>query len=262
MDRPPTDAALVAEDADAYQPIPPSAIREMRPEVVLLHRPAGGAWSSLASRIRFGGANVDLQVRATRRWFRERGVEEFRWLVGPSATPEGVSSELIARGAIPDSTEPELAAMVLDREPPSVPGIRVQHIASLAEFERMESISRAAFGGPQASDVRARWHEFQATPGLAAFLAELDGAPVAFGVMSRIEHGPMLLAGGVTLPKARGRGAYRALIRARWEAARRTGIPVLVTQAQAASRPILEGLGFRATGTIQVLLDRRNFHTS
>lgn len=121
MDRPPTDAALVAEDADAYQPIPPSAIRDMRPEVVLLHRPAGGAWSSLASRIRFEVANVDPHATATRSWFRERGVEEFRWLIGPSATPDGVSSELIQRGAVPDSSEPDLTAMVLDRERPTSP---------------------------------------------------------------------------------------------------------------------------------------------
>lgn len=259
MARPLLDAELVAEDADAYQPIPPSAIRDVRPEVVLLHRPTGGAWSSLASRIRFEVADVDLHVTATRSWFRERGVGEFRWLIGPSATPEGISAELVARGAIPDGSEPELAAMVLDREPPSVAGIVVQEIASLVDFERMETISRAVFGGPEASDVRGRWKEFQATPGLAAFLAVLDGAPVAYGVMSRIEHGPTLLAGGVTLPEARGRGAYRALIRARWEAACRTCVPVLVTQAQASSRPILESLGFRATGTIQVLLDQRSF---
>lgn len=256
MDKPPIDACLVAEDADAYQFLPPSAIRESRPEVVLLHRPSGGAWSNSASRIRFDPAVIDQHAMATRSWFRERGVAEFRWLIGPSATPEGVAAELIERGAIYDVTEPELAAMVLDTEPPSVPGIAVRQIASLADFARMESIRRAAFGGPEASALEAGWNEFQATPGLAAFLAEFDGAPVAFGVTNYIAHGPMLLAGGVTLPEARGRGAYRALIRARWESARRMGTSVLVTQAQASSRPILEGLGFRVTGTIQVLVDR------
>jgi hypothetical protein len=73
--------------------------------------------------------------------------------------------------------------------------------------------------------------------------------------MNPTEPGPMLLAGGVTLPEHRGRGAYRALVRARWDAAQRAGAPALVTQAQAASRPILERLGFRATGVIKVLVD-------
>jgi hypothetical protein len=50
--------------------------------------------------------------------------------------------------------------------------------------------------------------------------------------------------------------ADRALVRARWDAAQRVGTPALVTQAQAASRPILERLGFRATAVIKVLVDR------
>ena len=61
--------------------------------------------------------------------------------------------------------------------------------------------------------------------------------------------------GGATLPAARGRGAYRALVAARWEDAVVRGTPVLVTQAGALSRPILARLGFREVCTIRVLLD-------
>ena len=53
------------------------------------------------------------------------------------------------------------------------------------------------------------------------------------------------LFGGATLPEARGRGAYRALVAARWDDAVARGTPVLVTQAGAMSRPILATLGFR-----------------
>jgi GNAT superfamily N-acetyltransferase len=100
-----------------------------------------------------------------------------------------------------------------------------------------------------------RWANFRAA-GSIAFLAEVDGAPVSFGIMDRSSAGPMLLAGGVTRPAYRGRGAYRALVYARRKAAEEAGAPALVTQAQAASRPILERLGFHATGTIEVLVDR------
>jgi len=88
------------------------------------------------------------------------------------------------------------------------------------------------------------------------YLAEIGGRPVAYGVMRRTYCGPWLLAGGVTLPEARGHGAYRALVRERWDAALAIGAPALVTQAQAASRPILERLGFRSAGSIAVLIDR------
>ena len=65
----------------------------------------------------------------------------------------------------------------------------------------------------------------------------------------------MSLFGGSTLPEARGRGAYRALVAARWEDAVARGTPVLVTQASPMSRPILGRLGFREVCQIRILLD-------
>ena len=65
----------------------------------------------------------------------------------------------------------------------------------------------------------------------------------------------MTLFGGATLPEARGRGAYRALVAARWEDAVARGTPVLVTQAGPMSRPILAQLGFREVCEIRILLD-------
>ena len=69
------------------------------------------------------------------------------------------------------------------------------------------------------------------------------------------EHG-LLLYGGATLPHARGRGAYRALLRVRWDDAVALGTPALITQGGAMSRPILERLGFERVGEVDVLLDR------
>lgn len=251
------DWASVAEDADAYLPPSPMAEREVRADVVLLHVRDGGAWSNLACRIRFDDATVEPSVAATRRWFTDRDVGEFHWLIGPSATPQGVASLLLKRGASLDEDEPELTAMVLDREPPAVPGVKVRAVTTFADYVRMEKIREAVFGNRDIDEEerRARWSQFERA-GALAYLALDGGAPVSFGIMNQTEPGPMLLAGGVTLPEHRGRGAYRALVRARWDAAERRGSPALVTQAQAASRPILERLGFRATGVIAVLVDR------
>jgi predicted acetyltransferase len=63
------------------------------------------------------------------------------------------------------------------------------------------------------------------------------------------------LAFGGTHPDWRGRGAYRALVRARWDEAARRGVPVLATHARPTSRPILERLGFRTLSQVHVLLD-------
>jgi GNAT superfamily N-acetyltransferase len=253
----PIDWASVAEDADAY--LSPSRMveREVRTDAVLLHGRDGGAWSNLATRIRFDEATLEPRVGATRRWFADRDVGEFRWLIGPSATPRGVAALLLERGASLDEDVRELTAMVLDREPPAVPGVEVRRVTTFADYLRMEEIREAVFGSRDIDDDerRARWSEFEAA-GSLAYLAQVDETPVTFGIMNRTEAGPMLLAGGVTLPEYRGHGAYRALVRARWDEAQRVGTPALVTQAQAASRPILERLGFRATGVIKVLVDR------
>jgi predicted GNAT superfamily acetyltransferase len=66
----------------------------------------------------------------------------------------------------------------------------------------------------------------------------------------------MVLSGGATRPEARGRGAYRALVRARWDEAVRRGHPQLVAQASKMSRPVLERVGFRPVGTVTLFADR------
>ena len=91
-------------------------------------------------------------------------------------------------------------------------------------------------------------------PNNVVYLAYVDGEPVARGSASFSEHG-VTLFGGSTLPEARGRGAYRALVAARWEDAVARGTPVLVTQASPMSRPILAQLGFREVCEIRILLD-------
>jgi GNAT superfamily N-acetyltransferase len=64
----------------------------------------------------------------------------------------------------------------------------------------------------------------------------------------------LYLAGGATLPEARGRGAYRALVRARWDFAVGQGTPAMTVGAQESSRPILERCGFRRFATMYELV--------
>lgn len=252
------DWGFVAEDADAYQELASSVEREVRAGAVLIHSPTDDTWSNLATRVRFGQDDATVRVQKVRGWFAERSIEEFRWLVGPSATPPDLISKLVSLGASPDEAEPELTAMVLDHAPPLVPNVAVREVGSQADFEQMERIRRAVFADastPSADELRAGWAALSGSEGSRAFLAEVDGETVSYGVMRRTNRGPWLLGGGVTLQEARGRGAYRALVRARWDAAAAMGAPALVTQAQDASRPILERIGFKTAGSITVFVD-------
>ena len=82
----------------------------------------------------------------------------------------------------------------------------------------------------------------------------LDGEIVCAGISAPTEHG-LLLYGGATVKRARGRGAYKALNRARWDDAVARGTPALITQGGSMSRPILEQLGFERVGEVHMLLD-------
>ena len=75
-------------------------------------------------------------------------------------------------------------------------------------------------------------------PNNVVYLAYVDGRAIARASASFGERAVSLF-GGSTLPEARGRGAYRALVAARWEDAVARGTPALVTQAGPMSRPIL-----------------------
>ena len=81
----------------------------------------------------------------------------------------------------------------------------------------------------------------------------LDGRPVAYAGAIAGPRG-LFLTGGVTLLDARGRGAYRALVRARWDEAVRRGTPALVVHAEESSRRVLERIGFQRVGYVVELV--------
>lgn len=89
----------------------------------------------------------------------------------------------------------------------------------------------------------ALFEELHASDAGAVYAAWLGGRLVGSGRAFFSSRG-VLLSGGSTVPDARGRGVYSALVRARWDAAVARGTPALVVQAGSMSEPILRGLGF------------------
>jgi GNAT superfamily N-acetyltransferase len=159
-------------------------------------------------------------------------------------------AELLARGLV-DDDEPLAVGMVLTEPPADIGPTDV--VVRRAESDEDEAIgariAAAAFGAP-AAVPRA----FDPDGPTVTYLAFLDGEPVARATGSFSEYGVSLF-GGATLPQARGRGAYRALVHARWRDAADRGTPVAFTQAGRQSRPILARLGFREVCEIRILLD-------
>ena len=216
--------------------------------------------------------DVEADVAEIRRLAAEHDHSETEWLLGPSTEPAGLYEQLVALGA----TEPEdginaVAAMATTEPPaPGPPEIEVRPVTTFEEFERASEIGYDGFEVPErlreiGRRLRGeRWRQMQETPTAVGYLAYVNGKPVAhaLGVFAPLG---CLLVGGATLPEARGRGAYRALVRTRWDEAVRRGTPALVVHAAPASEPILRRLGFEEVCRLRRLqdpLDQRRARTT
>ena len=257
------DPAAVAEDGFGYVVTTPGEVRETRPDVILTHSPTPMPEFGSACRVRFG-PSVDGPVTMVREWFAACGRDRFVWLVGPSTTPTDLERRLLDLGAEPNPGGSEMVAMVLDREPPPSPAdIELRRVETFPDYAAMWEIRFEGFATPDEerdairATLRERWAATADDFSRWGYLALVEGVPVAEGSVRRTVHGPLWLAGGVTLPSFRGRGIYRALVRARWDDAVRLGAGALVVNAIVdTSYPILERLGFRAVGRIRLLADR------
>jgi hypothetical protein len=179
-----------------------------------------------------------------------------QWEVGSSATPSDLVERLLARGLVRDD-EPRATAVALTTAPPAPPvHALARRIETLEEFVAAHQVQFEAFGATpeQIAERQSGLEDAWRTSPNVMHGVWVDGTLVCAGTCTPTEHG-LLLYGGATLPRARGRGAYRALISCRWEFAVAIGTPTLLTQAGAMSYPILERLGFEAVGHVELLVD-------
>jgi GNAT superfamily N-acetyltransferase len=219
---------------------------------------------SVVSGVRTSMEGLDATIEEVRSLTREAGYTRLVWSVGPSSRPEGLAALLVTRGFTPATRppfEPELTAMVL-AEPPPPPqaGVEARLVRDVDEYILALRIAMEAFG--ESDEASAAW--VSAAPSMwvpedgnarLTHLAFLDdGRPVGFAFAAAAPAG-LLLGGSGVLPAARGRGAYRALVAARWALATKLGKPALVIQAGLMSRPILERCGFEAVCRLDMLDD-------
>jgi len=190
---------------------------------------------------------------------RRRGIKLVEWWVGWS-TPPSLVDELLSLGLVPDD-EPVLTGMTSAKEPPAAPDIDVRPIETAAQFLEAIAVDWEVWQTPEDERTKRRAIEvgrFDAehAAGTAHHWAAYDaGRPIGFGRGVDMEDGVALM-GGAVLPEARGRGVYRALVRARWDHAVARGTPLLVVQAGPMSAPVLDGLGFERHGEIRLFADR------
>ena len=183
------------------------------------------------------------------------------WWVGPSSRPPDLRERLQALGlGEPHDRAALLHAVVLTHDPGGeASGVTAGRVATLEQFAAVRELQWDAFQAPEKRRRQGRERlreDFDETQRLGVpvwFVAELDSRPAgaAFAVPSA--RGVFMI-GGATAPWARGRGLYRALVRARWEYAVARGTPALATHAVPdTSYPILRRLGFEDVCTLRRL---------
>ena len=242
----------LAENANTYTPLGPTDVRIANDRYVLwMGRGDEPSWN-VAQRFRLRADEVEDTRAEIHEILRKRGRTALTWEVGTHATPGDLTERLLALGLVDDEPTPLAAGMVLVDPPAAAPpAVEVRRVETPEERLASEQIAGIAFGGPTPTEPPPPSDD----PNNVAYLAFVGGRPVARASASFGEHAVSLF-GGSTLPEARGHGAYRALVAARWADAVARGTPALVTQASPMSRPILARLGFREVCEIRILLDR------
>jgi hypothetical protein len=214
----------------------------------------GKKWNTV-QRQQFPVEEVDAVIAEVRAALTERGRTQTQWEVGSSAPP-GLVDALLERGIARDK-EPYAVALVLTSEPPPVAeGLTARRVENFEEYAAANAVQWEAFEAPEEDVAEAREllpRRYRETVNVMHGVW-LNGEIVCAGTSAPTEHG-FLLYGGATVKHARGRGAYRALNRARWDDAVARGTPALITQGGSMSRPILEKLGFERVGEVHMLLD-------
>ena len=222
----------------------------------------GTVWGSVSG-VRVAADEVEALVEETRALIPAG--KSTIWWIDPDAEPHDLRDRLLGLGLRePTDRGSLLYSLACTHEPPAgPPEVDVHRIEELDDFIAAIEIAWEAFETPRKRREEQRRHlqsEFEAAERAgvpATFLASIDGQPAGTGRSVYSDHGVFLIAGAVA-EWARGRGVYRALVRARWDDAVARGTPALVTEAMPeTSYPILTRIGFEQVCVIRRLEDVR-----
>ena len=247
-----------AETPDRFSTIESEIVTRYADERVCIVE--GPTWAAVS-----GVHTDDIEALLDEVRTRVAAGKDATWWIGPSSEPHDLYERLQELGVgEPVDRASLLHALLATEAPAEAPaGIEVSEVRTLDHFVASQEVRWEAFETPVERRERERAHldayfEDAMRIGVPVnFLARLDGRPAATAMSIPSSRGVFLI-GGCTAHWARGRGLYRALVRARWDDAVRRETPALVTHAMPdTSLPILSRLGFVEVCRIRRLQDVR-----
>jgi len=211
----------------------------------------GETWAHV-QRIRLQAGEVGAALDEVRALLDASGAIVCSWWLSDRTSP-ALDDALLAHGLTIDADDHEIDGLLLTREPPpGPPDVEARRLMHAAELAAAQELQWEVFGIPP---DRRRPHTVGDDS--RVYGAWVDGRLAG---AARAYFGPRgaMLAGGATAEWARGRGAYRALVRARWDDAAARGTPALGVHAKNTSSPILRRLGFERVLQFRRLQDVRS----
>ena len=205
---------------------------------------ADGVWASVQG-VRLRDGEAPDAVAEVRELLATPGTLVVSWWLSERATPETVEEQLLDAGLQLLADDYLLDGLLTTTPPPEGPAdVEVRMAASAEQWAEIRELMDGVFDNPpERRPTREQMlAEFPKTSAVL-FGAWLDGELVGAAGATPTTRG-MLLWGGSVREDARGRGCYRALVRARWDDAVRRGTPALTVGANDRSGPALRKLGF------------------
>jgi GNAT superfamily N-acetyltransferase len=178
----------------------------------------------------------------------------FGWVTGPATRPRDLDRRLGAAGMQPIAHLAGMSAPV-DLPVTATDAVRIREVNAVEQHRETDMMGRA-YGMP--AEIAALFvrllSESLGVKGRAYFAYLDTESPVAWSYLVYLPDSPIVLLGGAaTLPEARGKGIYSALVKRRLEDARRDGREAAVIQADRdTSAPICAKLGFRELCSLEV----------
>lgn len=206
-------------------------------------------------RVASASPDVGMIVRSVLVELRSAGVTEAYWTLGPASQPPGLAEALLAVGASVDATV-DICAYPLADDLPAAPeggAVTVRPVRTRADVAAFQRVNAAAWGYPPPSedDVQRAFEGLRRGYVLGCWQGEPVGVA---GYTLAVEVARFW--GAAVVPAARGRGVYRAMVRARMVDAAQQGATVALVHAAPTSSPVLQRLGFTVHGYQRVLAFR------
>jgi hypothetical protein len=217
----------------------------------------GDTWAAVEG-IRLRDGEAVAAADEVQAFLDETGTQIASWWLTEHTTPADAEAQLLAAGLVRLDDDYLIDRMLTTNEPPPAPAdVLARAVAGVDEHIEARHVQYESFGTPAAQrrSDEALAAEHRRTGGVL-YGAWIDGRMVGAAGAAFASRGA-LLVGGATLPWARGRGAYRALVRARWDDAVARGTPALTVGAGPMSAPILGRLGFEKVLQFRRLESRR-----